>query len=1345
MKSCKCSTLVVRAAKIALVVFLLLWLLSFVGEPSTVRGGATQLSDFFPEGEPNNIPYPPNTEPSIEPTIFIHATTDEENQYPSPTFLPTTTTSGEASGYQSRIPSESPSALTLSPSKGPFTLPSTEPIDEANSTQSAFPSKVPTLSPTGSPSQIPSQLSIVTPTISSITLPGGPGTPTPTEDNGNNNSPGESMVFRLPYNLLSRERDLLSTSRALEDDCEKLICPFVNSDLVDSSLLDVVGCCTDCVAMEVVLTVNAKLGVDANAVKEAIEVTAEKQRESSTEQQVVEVIAVALPANSPNPTVPYEPVDTEGPKDYTLPYHIPACESSLRGRRLQNCDECPSLCEDFENELIGSHFGSFLGCYMDCAANEVILTAKSKACFDPNFVLAEIETTKAVVEDSKAGEVVFEEIGVVDSPFYMIDLTPAPSPVPGNNLTRTLQSSPYETGNHYELLYYLSQKIQVELSFQKFSGIQNLPDPKSKGIDLNARTGKELVAERRFISTKRTVVVYSSPTSVDPDEGKNWLYLKNFEYFLNNGVDCKRHTTVIVMTENMVPTKYGERIRAMNEQCQNDPYSIEILVRENKCYDMESFAVFNRDFDTSKYDYFVYINCGMAGPKWDREGPYWTEVLTSKLSETVKMVGPSINMSFKPHVQSMTFAVDRRGLEVIVKSGAVFFCGIENGKLDANDRWYIINRYEMGMSQAILEAGYTIGSLAGAMGAFHVSKDDILKIQEASKEEFELPATIPATDRNIWDDHTSTYVLPWGDDFWNPNYLRLFAHGKTPSWSDFLFFKASRGYILEEVYDGVGFENRDSWTFIEDMDETIPALLDPSKDICKEANENFRDASKLFAIVTGIPHSGTSVLSDLIMSAPGVYGGLECGILDQEEPARFVDAQPFYDWMMGDPRMHLWGLNPTTRDMLVSARCDAEMYATLRQYSPLFHHPSNKNSLLLDKTPGYFWRLTEVMDRTPGVPVVVTRKTDEAMVRSMKKRNYTDFFITSNLMSLDDSIKRAKEKYPDRLYVANTTLLYDEPDKVMKDIYDFLGLEWDSDYLTMDAFNSKGIPNSVVAVPFKHSIEYSNHITDLFAVNSDQDENIETCEVAKTNFREASNVFAIVTGIEHSGTTMLSELIMSAPGVFGGFECGILDKEKPADFINAEPFYDWMMGDPKDLLWGLNEETRDLLVNASCDAEMYSRLRQFSPLFLRQPNQHSLLLDKTPGYFWRLTEVMDRTPGVPVVVTRKTDEAMVRALKKRNFTDAWIERSISVLDESIKKAAEKYPDRLHVANTTLWYEEPDKVMKGVYDFLGLEWKSEYLTMEAFNSKTVPGSVQAVPFEKRLQNSTEAHGLFVAGS
>ena len=553
-----------------------------------------------------------------------------------------------------------------------------------------------------------------------------------------------------------------------------------------------------------------------------------------------------------------------------------------------------------------------------------------------------------------------------------------------------------------------------------------------------------------------------------------------------------------------------------------------------------------------------------------------------------------------------------------------------------------------------------------------------------------------------------------------------------------------------------------------------------TQDICRKAQRDFKEASQLFAIVTGFPYSGTVPLSALIMSAPKVYGGLQCGILDQDKPADFINAKPYYDWVLGDPKLRLWGLDEESRKLLVSARCDAEMYARLRKHSPLFLTEPNQDSLLLDRTPGYFWRLKEVMDRTPGVPVVVARKTNEDTFRALKKRNFTDEYIEQSLSIFDESMKKAKEKYGHRLYIANTTLWYDEPDKVMNEVYGFLGLQWKSEYLTMEAYNSKGVPGSVKATPFKKELKNSNGVHDLLTSHSDgpaitevkaaksqsrrdvlpseesmteysnepifeQRKTEDICTIAARDFRKASNLFAIVTGFQHSGTTILSELIMSAPGVFGGFECGILDKEKPSDFINAEPFYDWMMGDPKRLLWGLNEETRDLLVNASCDAEMYSRLRQFSPLFLRQPNQHSLLLDKTPGYFWRLTKVMDRTPGIPVVVTRKTDEAMVRSLKKRNFTDAWIERSIFEFDRSIKQAAAKYPDRLYIANTTLWYDEPDKVMKGVYDFLGLEWKSEYLTMEAFNSKTVPGSVQAVPFQKRLQNSTEAHGLFVAGS
>jgi len=92
---------------------------------------------------------------------------------------------------------------------------------------------------------------------------------------------------------------------------------------------------------------------------------------------------------------------------------------------------------------------------------------------------------------------------------------------------------------------------------------------------------------------------------------------------------------------------------------------------------------------------------------------------------------------------------------------------------------------------------------------------------------------------------------------------------------------------------------------------------------------------------------------------------------------------------------------------------------------------------------------------------------------------------------------------------------------------------------------------------FEHDMEYSNTITDLFAVNSSYFDTEDTCVKAKEDFRDASKLFAIVTGLWHSGTTMLSELVMSAPGVYGGFECGILCEKKPADFVKAKCMRDY--------------------------------------------------------------------------------------------------------------------------------------------------------------------------------------------
>lgn len=107
-------------------------------------------------------------------------------------------------------------------------------------------------------------------------------------------------------------------------------------------------------------------------------------------------------------------------------------------------------------------------------------------------------------------------------------------------------------------------------------------------------------------------------------------------------------------------------------------------------------ATFLRETDTSKFDYFLYINCGMVGPKWEGNH-HWTDIFTSRLSETVKLTGITINMSFHPHVQSFTIATDRIGIEIIKNSDAVYDCGVYNDQsMTEEQRWKIINSYEIG-------------------------------------------------------------------------------------------------------------------------------------------------------------------------------------------------------------------------------------------------------------------------------------------------------------------------------------------------------------------------------------------------------------------------------------------------------------------------------------------------------------------------------------------------------------------------------------------------------------------------------------------------------------------------
>ena len=105
----------------------------------------------------------------------------------------------------------------------------------------------------------------------------------------------------------------------------------------------------------------------------------------------------------------------------------------------------------------------------------------------------------------------------------------------------------------------------------------------------------------------------------------------------------------------------------------------------------------------------LFVNCGVTGPApptKDRPGP-WTSRFTSLLDDRVKMTGLSMNCRLVDgvHIQSMAYALDRVGLDLVVKSGAIFDC-LE--KPHRNHVDYIVENYEKKMGKVILDAGYAL-------------------------------------------------------------------------------------------------------------------------------------------------------------------------------------------------------------------------------------------------------------------------------------------------------------------------------------------------------------------------------------------------------------------------------------------------------------------------------------------------------------------------------------------------------------------------------------------------------------------------------------------------------------
>ena len=236
----------------------------------------------------------------------------------------------------------------------------------------------------------------------------------------------------------------------------------------------------------------------------------------------------------------------------------------------------------------------------------------------------------------------------------------------------------------------------------------------------------------------RGLIVYSGPSTLE--DTRFSVYASNIRFFLRHGVpSCsdRGSTThmgagrfdLVVSLSNETLSRFERDLRCAAQAATSCSSSVRVLLRENRCYDMETLRLlFVHAGDVlDGYDVLVYLNCGQLGPLLPLRGPpqlfplaassvapkavpFWALRFTRMLSARRKMVGLMINCGGKlGHLQAHVgsegpWAVDREGLRILRQSRAIFDC------TSTTKRDELIVRYELGMSGSILRAGHSIAS-----------------------------------------------------------------------------------------------------------------------------------------------------------------------------------------------------------------------------------------------------------------------------------------------------------------------------------------------------------------------------------------------------------------------------------------------------------------------------------------------------------------------------------------------------------------------------------------------------------------------------------------------------------
>jgi hypothetical protein len=200
----------------------------------------------------------------------------------------------------------------------------------------------------------------------------------------------------------------------------------------------------------------------------------------------------------------------------------------------------------------------------------------------------------------------------------------------------------------------------------------------------------------------------------------------------------------------------------------------------------------------------------------------------------------------------------------------------------------------------------------------------------------------------------------------------------------------------------------------------------------------------------------------------------------------------------------------------------------------------------------------------------------------------------------------------------------------------------------------------------------------------------------------------VITGIEHSGTTLLSTLVKQDPKLAGGFECGFLLADRPDEFKNIHPWYEWMQESVEKKMWGISSGKLEKICSSGNWEEAYRRLVTYSPVF--EQKNYQQVCDKTPRYLSCLDSVLGKIPDyVPCLVIEKEIEQLWRSHKKRNSDLTHFGEVVKKYHNGLSQALQSYGKRIYRVKYEALCTDMNNQLKQIFEFIDRPFEKKYVT------------------------------------